>query len=182
MLIAIINVGSFLINAYFISQDNQENVTNNVKQEGRVKRSFNDNQDEIETSSESIFTSTKFLYASFRPALWTQIIIYRTIVQTKEEFINFFVAEMFSKTRNVCIDWGIKRLKYMESFANLVWNNWNKIDAVWNNSNKKQRIRIVAKVSPDIIVGEVYNKKIEKRILSEYISTNIRDDEDEMNR
>ncbi|MFJ1522672.1 hypothetical protein [Spiroplasma sp. ald] len=69
-----------------MSQDNQENVANNVKQETRVKRSFNDNQDEIEASLESIFTDIKILYASFRPILWTQIIIYRTIVQTKKVY------------------------------------------------------------------------------------------------
>ncbi len=52
-----------------MSQDNQGNLVNNVKQETRVKRSFNDNQNEIEASLESIFTDTKILYTSFRPIL-----------------------------------------------------------------------------------------------------------------
>ncbi|ALA98013.1 hypothetical protein SKUN_001127 [Spiroplasma kunkelii CR2-3x] len=52
-----------------MNQDNHGNIANNVKQETRVKRSFNDNQDEIEASLESIFTDTKILYASFRPIL-----------------------------------------------------------------------------------------------------------------
>lgn len=180
ILVGIINIGSLLINVHFMSQDNQGNVANNVKQETRVKRSFNDNQDEIEASLESIFTDTKILYASFRPILWTQIIIYRTIVQTKKEFINFFIAEIFSEARNVSIDGRIRRLEYMSSFANLIWNNWNKINAIWNDSDKKHRIRIVAKILPNIIVWETYHGKHEKRILSEYLSTNIRYDEDEM--
>ncbi|MFW4371132.1 MAG: hypothetical protein EHV01_004270 [Spiroplasma sp. hy2] len=68
----------------------------------------------------------------------------------------------------------------MSSFANLIWNNWNKINVIWNDSDKKHRIRIVAKILPNIIVWETYHGKHEKRILSEYLSTNIRYDEDEM--
>ncbi|MFJ1522673.1 hypothetical protein [Spiroplasma sp. ald] len=98
----------------------------------------------------------------------------------QKKFINFFIAEIFSEARNVSIDGRIRRLEYMSSFANLIWNNWNKINAIWNDSDKKNRIRIVAKILPNIIVWETYHGKHEKRILSEYLSTNIRYDEDEM--
>ncbi|MFW4371131.1 MAG: hypothetical protein EHV01_004265 [Spiroplasma sp. hy2] len=80
-----------------MSQDNQENVANNVKQETRVKRSFNDNQDEIEASLESIFTDIKILYASFRSILWTQIIIYRTICTNKKSLLIFLLQRYFLK-------------------------------------------------------------------------------------
>ncbi|WP_338990433.1 hypothetical protein [Spiroplasma endosymbiont of Seladonia tumulorum] len=95
------------------------------------------------TYSYNFFTETTILYAVFEPSFWEHIKVNYSI-NSKLGFSNVLINRMF---KSVEIDSNVNEEKYLLGLTEQIYDNWETINSVWNNSDKLSPIKIEVSIA-----------------------------------